>query len=80
MKNQWLEPSHKIQREGQKRPKDAQPMGTKERRKLILLMVGSYLTHNLFNVAHMQIVTFNSNRRSKINIFCQRNLPFHSRS
>jgi hypothetical protein len=32
-------------REGQKRPKDTQPVGTKERKKLIPLMVKNYFTH-----------------------------------
>jgi hypothetical protein len=38
-------------------------------------MVGNYLTHDLFNVACMQIVRFNNNERSRKNITHQRNLP-----
>jgi len=39
-KNQWLKPSHERQKGS---PKDVQPTGTKERRELVPLMVGSYL-------------------------------------
>jgi hypothetical protein len=42
-------------------------------------MVGSYLTHNPSNVACIQIVRFKSNRRSRINISCQNNLPFYNK-
>jgi hypothetical protein len=37
-------------REGQKRPKEAQPAETKERRELVPLGIRSYLTHSLSNV------------------------------
>jgi hypothetical protein len=40
-------------REGQKRPKDAQPVGTKKGKKLIPFVVGSYFTHDASNVACM---------------------------
>jgi hypothetical protein len=42
---------------------------TKEGRKLIPFVVGNYLTHNPFHVACMQIVRFNSNRRSRTTSF-----------
>jgi hypothetical protein len=74
-----MEPSHIIQKGRPKRPKDAQPTRTKERRELIPLMVGSYFTHNLSNVTHMQIMTSNSNRKSRTNIFYQCNLPLHNK-
>jgi hypothetical protein len=45
-----------------------------------LLVLRSYLTHNPSNVASMQIVKSNSNRRSRINISHQCNLPLYSRS
>jgi hypothetical protein len=38
---------------------------------LVPLVVGSYFTHNLFNVVCMQIVNFNNNRRPKTNISWQ---------
>jgi hypothetical protein len=46
-----------------------QPSRTKKRKKKTLVpnMVGSYFT---FNVACMQIVRFNINRRPKTNISC----------
>jgi hypothetical protein len=62
------------------RPKNVQPVGTKEGRKLILLVVGSYFTHNPFNVTCMQIMKSNSNRRSRTNISCQCNLLLYSRA
>jgi len=46
----------------------AQPVGTKEGRELVPLLVGSYLTQNPSNVTNMQIVRSNNNRRSKTNI------------
>jgi hypothetical protein len=66
-------------RKAKERLKDAQPVGTKEGRELVLLVVGGYFTHNPFNVADMQIVRFNNNRRSKTSISHQCNLPLYSR-
>jgi hypothetical protein len=63
-------------REGQKRHN---LKGPKRGRKLVSLMVGSYLTHNLFNVANMQILRFNNNGRFKTNIICQRNLLIYNK-
>jgi hypothetical protein len=65
-------------REAKERLKDTQLARTKKGRKLVPFMVGSYFTHNLFNVANMQIMGSNSNGRSRINITCQHNLPFYS--
>ncbi len=45
--------TQKTERKAKERPTNAQPEGTKEGRELVPLMVGSYLTHNLFNVACM---------------------------
>ncbi len=79
-KNRWLEPSHRRQKG---RPNKGQwtrsPHEPKKRREVVLLMVGSYLTHNPSNVACIQIVRFKSNRRSRINISCQNNLPFYNK-
>jgi hypothetical protein len=53
-------------REGQKRPKDAQPAGTEKKgRELVPLVVGSYLTHGPSNVTCMQIMRSNSNLKAK---------------
>jgi hypothetical protein len=48
------------------RLKDWQPIGTKEGRELVPLMIGSYLTHSLCIVAYMQIMRSNKNRRFRI--------------
>ncbi len=63
------------------RPKHVPPARTKEGRDLVplVVVVGSYLTHNLSNVACMQIVRSNSNRRSRTSISCQGNLPLYSK-
>jgi hypothetical protein len=49
----------------------------KKRRELIPLVVGTYLTHNPYNVTYMQIMKSNNNGRSKTNITQQHNLPFY---
>jgi hypothetical protein len=64
-------------REGQR--KDTQPVGTKKGRKLVLLMVRTYLTHNPLNVTCMQIMRFNYNGRSRTSIIYQLNLPLYSK-
>ncbi len=80
IKNRWLEPFHGRQNEKAKeRSKDEHPTRTKKGRGLVLLMVGSYLTHDPYNVAFTQIVRSNSNGRSKTCITRQCNLPFYSR-
>jgi hypothetical protein len=54
-----------IKREGQKTHNPQEP---KKGKKLVLLVVGSYLAHNLSNVAFMQIMRSNSNGRFKTSI------------
>jgi len=63
--------TRKTKRKAKERSKDAKPIRTKEGRKLNPLVVGSYLTHNLFNVTGMQIMKFNSNKRYGTSISCQ---------
>ncbi len=53
--------------------------GSKRRRKLVFLMVGSCFIHVPFYVISMQIVRSTSNVRSRTNITCQRNFPFYSK-
>jgi hypothetical protein len=45
--------THKTKRKAKKRPIDAQPKRTKEKRELVPFMVESYVIHNPFNVASM---------------------------
>jgi hypothetical protein len=45
-----LKPSHGRQKGKPKRPKEAQPAGTKERKELVPPLLGSYLAHSLSNV------------------------------
>jgi hypothetical protein len=71
--------THKTKRKAKERLKDKQPTRTKEGRELIPLVVRSYFTHNPSNVTYMQIIGFNSNRRSRTNIACQCNLLLYSR-
>jgi hypothetical protein len=53
-KDQWPDPSQGRQKA---RPKDTQPlMNQTKGRKLVPLMVGSYLTRSLSDVANMQIM------------------------
>ncbi len=67
-------------REGQRKAKRCTtPMNQKKGEKVILLVVGSYLTHVPSNVTYMQIMRFNSNGRSKTNITRQRNFPLYNR-
>ncbi len=62
--------------EGQKMHNLQEP---KKGRELVLLVVGSYFTHNISNVAYMQIMRFNINGMHRINIASQHNLPLYSR-
>jgi len=79
-KNQWPKPSHGKQKgKAKERPKDVQPVGTKEGRELVLFVVGNYFTHRAFNVTHMQIMKLNNNRRFRTNISCQQNLFLYSK-
>jgi hypothetical protein len=63
---------HMEEKEGKakERPNNAQPKGTKEGRELVLLVVGSYFTQRPFNVTRMQIMKYNSIRRSRTKISC----------
>ncbi len=47
--------TRKTKRKAKERPTYAQPIGTKEGRKLVPLVVGSYFTHNPFNVTCMEL-------------------------
>ncbi len=69
----------KTKRKTKKRPIYVQLVKTKERRKLVPFVVGSFFIHKGFNVAFMQIVRSKSNKRSKRNISHQNNLPFYNR-
>jgi len=70
----WSKASHGKQK---RRPKKGQqsPARTKERRKLVCLMVGSYLTHIRSNVIYMQIMRSKNNKRFRTSIAHQSNLP-----
>jgi len=57
--------TRKTKGKAKKKPKDMQPTRTKEGRKLVPFVVGSYLTHSTSNVTCMQIVRSNSNRRPR---------------
>jgi hypothetical protein len=56
--------TQKAKGDAKERSKDLQPAGTKERKKPVPLMVRSYLTHVVFNVACVLTMRFNSNARS----------------
>jgi len=43
----------KTKRKAKERPKDVQPARTKERRKLVPIVLGSFFTHSPFDVAYM---------------------------
>jgi hypothetical protein len=58
-----------------KRSTIMQPARTKEGRKLVRVMVRSYVTHILSNVTDMQIMRFKNNKRFRTSIAHQRNLP-----
>jgi hypothetical protein len=72
--------TQKTKRKAKERPKDVQLAKPKEGRELVPLVVGNYFTHNPFNVTSMQIVKFDSSRRSRTSISHQCNLPFYNRS
>jgi hypothetical protein len=77
MKDRLLEPSQGRQKgKAKERSKDIDTKNQKKARKLIPLMVQSYLTHGPSNVANMQIVRFNSNGRSRTSITYQHNIFF----
>ncbi len=68
-----------------KKPKDTQLERPKKKERTNLSHgrklshIGSYFTHNPFNVAIMQIVKFNNNGKSRTNIAYQSNHPLYSR-
>jgi hypothetical protein len=62
-------------REGQKMNHPQEP---KKGSELVLLVIGSYLTHNPSNVICMQMRS-NNNGRFKTSITCQRSLPFYDK-
>jgi hypothetical protein len=72
--------TRKTKGKAKKRPKVVQPTSTKERKELVPLMVGSYLTHNPSNLACMQIVRSNNDRRFKTSISHQCNLFLYNKS
>jgi hypothetical protein len=65
----------KDKREGQRNGQTMRRhIGTKLGRELVPLLAGSYLTHRLSNVACMQMVRSNGNKRPTTSISCQSNL------
>jgi hypothetical protein len=60
--------TQKTKCKAKEKPKDSLPPATEERRELVSLIVGSYLTHSSSNVTCMQSVRFNNNRRSRTSI------------
>jgi hypothetical protein len=71
--------TQKTKGKAKERPKDVQPARIKERRELVPLVVGSYLTHSLSNVVCIQIMKSNNNRSFKTSISCQCNLPLYNK-
>jgi hypothetical protein len=57
--------TRKTKGKAKERPKDMQLTWTNQRRELVPLVAGGYLTHRLSNVTGMQIVRFNNNNMSK---------------
>jgi hypothetical protein len=68
----------KTKGKAKERSKDVLLARTNEGKELIFFMVGSYFTHIPSNVAYMQIVKSNSDRRFITNILCQRNLLLYN--
>jgi hypothetical protein len=68
----WPKPSHGKQKGKPKKGQQSHAR-TKERRKLF--KVGSYLTHIPSNVTYMQIMRSKNNKRFRISIAHQSNLP-----
>ncbi len=67
-------------KEGQKKAKRHTNIRTKKKgRKLVPFVVGSYFTHNPFDVACMQIMRPNDNGRSRISITRQCNFCLYNR-
>jgi hypothetical protein len=57
-----------------------QPARTKIIIIIIPLIIGSYLIHSPSDVAYIQVMRSNNNKRSRTSIFHQQNLPLYSRS
>jgi hypothetical protein len=70
---------HNTKGKAKARSKDTESVRTKEGKELVPLTVGSYFTHNPSNVANMQIVRSNSNKRSRTSFSYQRNIPLYSK-
>jgi hypothetical protein len=67
-------------REGQINAKRCMACRNQEKgRELVLLVVGSYLSHNPSIVACMQIMRFNNNGRFRTNIIHQCNLLLYNK-
>jgi hypothetical protein len=54
--------TQKTKGEAKEKPKNSQLAGVKERRELVPLVVGSYLTHSSSNVTGMQIMRSHNNK------------------
>jgi len=72
--------TEETKKEGQRKAKGYTTHKNQKGRELIPFVVGNYLTHNLFNVTYIQIMRYNNNGRSRINIICQRNFPLCSKA
>jgi hypothetical protein len=72
--------TRETKREGQRKAKKQTAHENQKKGKIVLVVVGSYLTHGHSNVTYTQIMKSNGNGRSRTNITHQRNLPLYSRS
>jgi hypothetical protein len=70
---------YKTKGKAKARSKDTHFARTKEGKELVSLTVRSYFTHNPSNVANMQVVRSNSNKRSRTSFSYQRNIPLYSK-
>jgi len=62
--------TEETKKEGQRKAKGCTTHKNQKGRELIPFVVGNYLTHSPFNVTYIQIMKYDSNRRSRINIIC----------
>jgi hypothetical protein len=60
--------TQKTKGEAKEKPKNSQLTGIKERRELVPLVVGSYLTHSSSNVISMQIMRSHNNKMFRTSI------------
>ncbi len=67
-------------KEGQRKAKKSAAYKNQRRERTNLFVLGNYLTYSPFNLACMQIVKSNTNRRFRTNISYQHNLPFYNKS